>query len=416
VKAGPSPTGRALRALELLQAQPGITAAQLAAQLGVTDRAARRYVAILREADIPIESTPGPYGGYRLGRGIRLPPLVFTAAEALGLVMAVLDGSHAAADADDPVGAALGKIIRALPENVSRPAATMRRHALAAPDRAAVRPGTKTTSALVAAVAAQRRVSIGYRSESGKQWAEDVDPWAVVVRHGRWYLLCHSHRASAVRAYRIDRIQSAAAGSGQFRPPGDLNYADLLEQHLGTGWEFQTKVIFDAPCDQVARYVRPPMGRLERTGDSERCVLTGTTSNPAMYAGEWLAAIPIRFHVEGGPELRAAVAAVTERLTAALAAPPDNDRLPRTRPRTGKHARRVFHITQRDRHSGRHPRNSRRQARRLASDGAAHGDGRTVRSARGWGKQATAYSLALSRWPGGYAVPCLGHGRPSMAG
>jgi predicted DNA-binding transcriptional regulator YafY len=328
VKADSSPTGRALRALELLQAQPGITAGGLAAQLEVTERAARRYIAILREAGIPVESTRGPYGGYRLGRGIRLPPLVFTAAEALGLVMAVLDGSHAAADADDPVGAALGKIIRALPENVGRQAAAIWRHACAAPDRGAVRPGTQTTSTLVAAVAAQRRVSIGYRSESGRQWAEDVDPWAVVVRHGRWYLLCHSHRARAVRAYRMDRIQSVAvaAGGEQFRPPGDLDYVDLLEQHLGTGWEFATKVVFDAPYDEAARYVRPPMGRLERTGDGNRCVLIGTTSNPAMYAGEWLAAIPIRFHVEGGPELRAAVAAVAERLTTALGAAPGNER------------------------------------------------------------------------------------------
>jgi predicted DNA-binding transcriptional regulator YafY len=318
VKVGLSPAGRALRALELLQAQPGITAAELAAHLGVTERAARRYVAILREADIPVESTRGPYGGYRVGRGIRLPPLVFSAAEALGLVMAVLDGSHAAADADDPVGAALGKIIRALPENIGRQAATMRQHASAAPDRGAVRPVAETASALVTAVAAQRRVSIGYRSESGRQWAEDVDPWAVVVRHGRWYLLCHSHRAGAVRAYRIDRIQSVAEGGGPFRAPGDLDHVDLLEQHLGAGWEFEIKVVFDAPYDVTARYVRAPMGRLERIDGGERCVLTGTTSNPAMYAGEWLAAIPVRFRVEGGPELRAAVAAAAERLTAAL--------------------------------------------------------------------------------------------------
>ena len=322
MKADLSPTGRALRVLELLQAQPGITGDQIAAQLDVSDRAARRYVAILREAGIPVESTPGPYGGYRLGRGIRLPPLVFTATEALGLVMAVLDGSHAAADDDDPVGAALGKIIRVLPENVGRPAATMRRHARAAPDRGAARPGTETTSALVDAIAAQCRARIGYRSESGRQWTEEVDPWAVVVRHGRWYLLCHSHRAGAVRGYRIDRITSVAgAGQSQSRAP-DLDYADLLERHLGTGWEFGTRVVFDAPCDQVAPHVRPPMGRLEPAGDGTRCVLTGTTSNPAMYAGEWLAAIPVAFRVEGGPELRAAVAALTSRLTAALAAPP----------------------------------------------------------------------------------------------
>jgi predicted DNA-binding transcriptional regulator YafY len=335
VKADLSPTGRALRALELLQDQPGITGGQLAAQLGVTERAARRYIAILREAGIPVESARGPYGGYRAGRGIRLPPLVFTAAEALGLVMAVLDGSHAAADADDPVGAALGKIIRALPENIGRPAATMRQHACAAPDREAARPSTQTTSALVAAVAAQRRVSIGYRSESGRQWEEAVDPWAVIVRHGRWYLLCHSHRAGAVRAYRIDRIQSVAAGGEHFGAPEDLDYVDLLEQHLGAGWDFETKVSFDAPYDEVARHVRPPMGRLERTDDGERCVLTGTTSNPAMYAAEWLAPIPIPFHVEGGPELHAALAAVIERLTTALGAAPGNERPPRIRPRAG---------------------------------------------------------------------------------
>ena len=65
-----SPTARALRALDVLQARPGVTAAELAERLGVTERAARRYVAILREADIPVESARGPYGGYTLGRGL----------------------------------------------------------------------------------------------------------------------------------------------------------------------------------------------------------------------------------------------------------------------------------------------------------------------------------------------------------
>jgi hypothetical protein len=183
-----------------------------------------------------------------------------------------------------------------------------------------------TTSALVDAIAAQRRVSIGYRSQAGTQWAEDVDPWAVVVRHGRWYLLCHSHRAGAVRAYRIDRIQSVVTCGERFRAPGDLDYVDLLEQHLGAGWEFETRVVFDAPRDEVAQYISPPMGRLSGTSEGARCVLTGTTRNPAMYAGEWLAAIPLTFHVEGGPELRAAVAALTTRLTAALGAPPEDCR------------------------------------------------------------------------------------------
>lgn len=71
----PNPTARALRCLELLQDHPGITADRLAARLGVSDRAARRYVAVLRVAGLPIESERGRYGGYRVGRGLRLRPL-----------------------------------------------------------------------------------------------------------------------------------------------------------------------------------------------------------------------------------------------------------------------------------------------------------------------------------------------------
>src|SRR5882757_10345086 len=99
-----SPTARALLALELVQGSPGITADQRADKLGVSERAARRYVGILREAGVPVESVREPYGGYRVGRGLRLPPLMFSGTEALGLVMAVLDGHHDASDPADPVG------------------------------------------------------------------------------------------------------------------------------------------------------------------------------------------------------------------------------------------------------------------------------------------------------------------------
>src|SRR3954447_17453780 len=105
------PVARALLALDLIQRSPGVTADRLAAKIGVSERAARRYVGILREAGIPVESERGPYGGYRLGRGVRLPPLVFSPDEALGLVMAVLDGHHDSSDPADPVGAALGKLL-----------------------------------------------------------------------------------------------------------------------------------------------------------------------------------------------------------------------------------------------------------------------------------------------------------------
>ncbi|MGV9778230.1 helix-turn-helix transcriptional regulator [Streptosporangium sp. NPDC003464] len=308
-----SPTARALRTLEILQTRPGTTAAEIAERLEVTERAARRYIGILREAGIAVDSARGPHGGYRLQRGTRLPPVVFTQAEALVLVMAVLDGQPAD---DDLVGTALGKVIQALPESVGRQAAALREHAAAAPDRRSTRPDPAIISALVAAVAIRRRVLVTYRSGAGQEWEAEVDPWAVVVRHGRWYLLCHSHRAAALRTYRVDRILAAQQTGYGFEPPDGLDPVATLEEHLGTGWSFATRVVFDAPPAEVAPWIRPPMGRLEPVG--EGCVLTGSTNNPAMYAQEWLATVPFAFRVEGGPELRTAVAKLAARLTTAL--------------------------------------------------------------------------------------------------
>jgi predicted DNA-binding transcriptional regulator YafY len=310
-----------LQTLEMLQMQPGATADEIAERLGVTARAARRYVAIMREAGVPVESSRGRYGGYRLGRGVRLPPVVFTQDEALALVMAVLEGHPAATSTGEQAGSALAKVIRALPENVGRQAAVLRDYASAAPDRRASHPDPAVTSALVVAVASSRRARLQYRSESGSEWTEEVDPWAVVVRHGRWYLLCHSHLANAVRSYRVDRVRRVEHTSHPFAPPDGLDPVAALQENLGSGWEYPTRVVFKAPASEVAPWIRGPMGRLEPHASG--CVLVGSTSNPTMYAQEWLAAMPFAFRVEGCRELRAAVAALGSRCAAAVAGQPE---------------------------------------------------------------------------------------------
>ena len=310
-----SPTARALLALELIQGSPGITAERLAGKLGVSDRAARRYVDILREADIPVESVRGPYGGYRLGRGVRLPPLMFSASEALGLVMAVLDGHHSASDPTDPVGSALGKIMRALPEPIAAQAEAVRRTTAPAPDRAAARPDPGTTTALVEACSNHRRVRIGYCSEAGSQWVTEVDAWAVVVRHGRWYLLGRSHFHDAPRTYRIDRVQSVEVLDGTFSPPADLDPVAMLEEHLGVGWEYQVEVLIEAPVDTVGRCLSRTLGRLESV-DAGTTRLTGSTSNPVWYAQQ-LAGVPASYRIVSSPELQEAARILGQRLVAA---------------------------------------------------------------------------------------------------
>jgi predicted DNA-binding transcriptional regulator YafY len=314
-----SPTTRALLTLELVQASPGITADRLADKLGVSERAARRYVATLREAGIPIESTRGPYGGYRLGRGVRLAPLVFSAAEALGLVMAVLDGHHDAGDPTGPVGSALGKIVQALPEGVAAQAEAVRLTAAAAPDRSAARPDPGMAAALVQACSGHRLVRISYRSEAGSEWLTEVEPWAVVVRHGRWYLLCRVPSADAVRTYRVDRVRDVDVLDLTFTPPQGLDPVALLEESLSLGWEFAVEVVIKAPVDKAARWLPPVLGRLEPADAGGATRLTGTTSNPRWYA-ECLAALPVPFTVVGGDELRDAVGTLGRRLVDAVSA------------------------------------------------------------------------------------------------
>lgn len=311
----PGPTARALLTLELLAVRPGIDAASLGERLGVSDRAARRYIAVLREAGVPVESERGPYGGYRLGRGLRLPPLTFSADEALGLVMAVLEGGATANDPDDPVGAALTRILRALPADVAEQAETVRRTATPTPDRRSAPPTPSTTVALVRACADRRRVRIGYRSSSGSAFDREVEPWAVVARGGRWYLLCATWPDVERRAYRVDRVLSVTTLEPTFTPPADLHPARDLEEHLGSGWTHECRVHVEAPAEQVRSWVQRAAGRVEAV-DTRSCRLLGSTENTDEYAAN-LARLPVDFTVEGCAHLAADVRDVADRLSRA---------------------------------------------------------------------------------------------------
>ncbi|MGY2701347.1 helix-turn-helix transcriptional regulator [Nocardioides sp. HB32] len=301
-----SPTARALLALELIQARPGITADDLGAGLGVTGRAARRYVAILREADLPIESASGPYGGYRVGRGLRLPPLMFTAAEATGLVMATLEGHRGAADPADVVGGALAKILRVLPDRVAPP----RPEPTGAGDVASA----EHLDRLLAACESGRLLRVSYRI--GERTSEmHVEPWAVVLRHGHWYLLCWSRSRDAQRVLRVDRIAGVQSLPETFPPPEGLDAMAVVEAHFSQGWRYAVEVLVDAPPVWVRRWVSPSLARLEEA-EGDRTRMVATTEDPDWYARQ-LAAIPVTFRVVDAPELSAAVEELGRRLSAA---------------------------------------------------------------------------------------------------
>jgi predicted DNA-binding transcriptional regulator YafY len=308
-----SPTARVLLALEVIQNSPGITAHRLGERLGVTERAARRYVAILREADLPIESVSGPYGGYRVGRGLRLAPLMFTAAEALGLAMAVLEGHRSAADPADLVGGALAKILRVLPEEVAGPVRGVRE--VTSPPPAQPWASPELTAQLIEACTEARRLRLEYRMGRATDRVMEVDPWAVVLRHSRWYLLGWSRTAAAQRVLRVDRIVTVEALPDTFTPPPDLDALRTLEEHLSQGWTHPVDVLVDATVEETSRWVPRSLARLE-PDDEGRTRMRATTDELDWYARQ-LAVIPAPFRVLGSAGLQHAVAALSQRLALA---------------------------------------------------------------------------------------------------
>jgi predicted DNA-binding transcriptional regulator YafY len=270
-------------------------------------------VGVLREAGIPVESTRGRYGGYRIGRGMRLPPLMFTPTEALGLVMAVLEG-HPAGE-DDPVGQALGKIVRALPEPLARPADAVRRVAARGWD--VVVPDVELTARLVQASDAGERVRVRYGHEPGREWDIVLDPWAVVVRHRRWYVLGWAHAKHARRVLRVDRVRAVEPLGETFEPPPGLDPLAAVEEQLAMGWKYAVEVVIDAPVEECRHWLPRSFGRLEEVGET-RARLVATTDEPEWYAAT-LANLPMTFRLVGSPEVRAAMTAIAHRLLAASA-------------------------------------------------------------------------------------------------
>src|SRR5919205_2936440 len=75
-------SARLLHLLSLLQARPTWTGPELAERLEVTTRTVRKDVERLRRLGYPVHATPGAAGGYRLGAGAQLPPLLLDDDEA----------------------------------------------------------------------------------------------------------------------------------------------------------------------------------------------------------------------------------------------------------------------------------------------------------------------------------------------
>jgi len=310
-----TPTARLLELLELLQTQPLITGREIADQLGVDRRTARRYVAALQDLGIPIEGQRGVGGGYRIRPGYRLPPLMLTDDEAVVVALGTLAaGRLGLAGSPESVDGALAKIHRVLPDGLRRRVEALEETLdFTASTRGSAPVGGDLVLLLADAIRRRRRLRMAYRSYAGEETERELSPLGLVVHTGRWYLAAHDHGRDDLRTFRVDRIRRPAlAEDSALAPPAGFDAVAYVSTSLArTPWRWEVEVLLDLSLEEAARRVPATLAELieEDSGTLLR-IRVGSLD----WAASVLAGLGCGFTIRSPEELRTSVRALAERL------------------------------------------------------------------------------------------------------
>lgn len=304
----PHPASRVLAMLELLQARQRVTGAELAARLGVDERTVRRYAATLAELGIPVESTRGRYGGYRLGAGARVPPLVLTDNEAIAIVLGLATADRLGMTTEAPaMSVALAKIFRLLPERLGDRLATVQEAVgfPLQPRQGGVEAASAALLTLGTATRQRRRVSLSYRSWRGGETLHELDPYGLSFHQGSWYVAGRDHGDGDVRTFRLDRIGAVDLGEEEFTTPDGFDPAGHIARSLAPApYTWEVEVLLEADLVQARQRVPEDLADLIVTGDG---VLLRARVTQLETVARLLAGLGWPFTIVRPAELRAAI-------------------------------------------------------------------------------------------------------------
>lgn len=320
-------SSRLLRLLALFQSRRHWTSAQLADRLGVTPRTVRNDVRRLRELDYPIEARPGVAGGYRLGAGGSLPPLLLDDDEAVAVALGLrLAASGSIAGIGEASVSALAKLQPMLPSRLRRRIGTFQSYAVPMSAR-----GPQVDADVLTVIASACRdlegLRFDYTAHSGASTRRSVEPYRLVHDQRRWYLFAWDLERDDWRTFRVDRMSLRSPNGARFTrrelPPDDEIARRVTSAVDQVHWKYRARVIVHASAAYVRDRLPIPVDVEPLAGD--RCAFEPGSDYPEMLA-LYLGMIDADFEVVDSPELVESLSKILGRYQRAVDASAANDR------------------------------------------------------------------------------------------
>lgn len=309
---------RLLRLLSLLQARREWSGTELAERLEVTTRTVRNDIERLRIMGYEVESTTGPAGGYRLGAGTALPPLLLDDDEAVAVALGLRAAAAGSVTGIEETSLrALAKLERTLPPRL-RHRMDVLRSSTSSATGVGVRVDAETLTMVAGAAHAHEQLRFDYAGHDGAATLRRVEPHQLVYTGRRWYLLAWDLDRGDWRTFRADRIRPRVPTGPRFsprEPPGGDAVAHVLRGVGSQAYRQQARVRLDAPIDVVTDKITA-MGGLVTALDDGSCLLQTGGDSWHDLAG-YLGSLGVAFEVLDPPELRAHLRELAARYSAA---------------------------------------------------------------------------------------------------
>lgn len=309
------PIHRVLTVLELLQANPSLSGAELAARVGVERRTVRRYIVDLEKLGVPIHTVRGRDGNYALMPGYKLPPLMFSNDETLALSIGLrVARDLGLSDMTPAVASTQAKLDRVMPKALQRRIGNLNDVVSLDLSRPQAVSGSEFFAQITRCASAAQRISLTYRASDGAITAREVDPYGVGYLYGAWYVVGYCHTRRDLRSFRLDRVQSVAALPRSFGMPQKFDVLKHLRDSIVSIRRVHTiAVIFDAAMPDVRRAIPASLGKLTEQRQGVRMDAQADDLN--WFARE-LSRLNLAFRIIKPKALSAALAAHLRRMLA----------------------------------------------------------------------------------------------------